>query len=294
MERKLEDELDGRVLALGLLDAAPDAILVVRAGGTIALVNRMAERMFGYDRSELIGQPVEMLVPEAVRERHVHVRAHYEERPRTRAMGETVALEAVRKNGMSIPVEISLSPVDTAIGRLTIASVRDVTRRRELEEQLRYASTHDALTGLHNRTYLDEVRAQLEADEGQLGVVFVDVDGLKGVNDRLGHEAGDQLLRRTALVLRSAASTDDLVVRLGGDEFGIYAPRSTQESLDALILRLRGELARHNELHRGHPLDLSIGAALAERRGGISQAMRLADHRMYDDKRNRATLRAPR
>lgn len=291
---KLEEQLDGRVLALGLLEAAPDAILIVRPGGTIALANRMAERTFGYDRAELVGQSIEMLVPETSRAHHASARAHYEGHPRVRAMGDLAALEAQRKNGSRIPIEISLSPVETPVGRLTIAIVRDVTRRREMENQLRHASTHDALTELYNRTYLDEVRPGLESAAGQVAVVFVDVDGLKGVNDRIGHEAGDQLLRRTALVLRSAAGPDVLAVRLGGDEFALFAPGSNQASLDQLVERIRAELARHNELHRGPPLDLSIGAALTDRRGGISQAMRLADHRMYDEKRKRATLRAPR
>lgn len=282
---------DGRILAMGLLEAAPDAILLVRPAGKIALANRMAERMFGYDRSELIGQPVEMLVPEESRASHVATRDRYERSARPRAMGDLASFDAVRKNGQRVPVEISLSPVDTTAGRMTIAIVRDVTRRRELEDQLRHASTHDTLTGLFNRNHLEDERSQLEAKGRTVGVLIIDVDGLKLVNDRLGHEAGDQMLKRTALVLRSAAGPNDVVARLGGDEFAWMIPVATAESLEAGLLRLRAELDRHNEIHRGTRLELSVGAALSEHRGGIAQAMRLADRRMYDDKRNRGMLR---
>ena len=174
---------DAKVIALGLLEAAPDAILVIRAGGIIALANRMAERVFGYDRAELIGRPVEMLVPEPYRGGHVAARAGYEQGGRTRAMGELSVLDAVRKNGDLVPVEISLSPVETSIGKLTIAIVRDVTRRRALENELRHASTHDMLTGLFNRAHLEAVRDGLDAGKNPVGVIILDVDGLKLVND---------------------------------------------------------------------------------------------------------------
>ncbi len=283
--------IDPRALALGLLEAAPDAILVVREGGAIALANRMAEKLFGYDRAELLGQPVEMLVPTEARERHVHHRERYDAAPRPRPMGDLEPLVGIRKNGEPVPIEISLSPVQTPIGRLTIAIVRDVSRRRELEAQLRFASTHDSLTGLYNRTFLDEMRQSLEAEGTRSGVILVDVDGLKAVNDRLGHEAGDLLLKRCALVLRSAAGPDSRVARLGGDEFAVLIPHADAPILETAVERLRDEVERHNELNRGPPLSISIGAALTERRGGIAQAMRLADHRMYDDKRNRGMLR---
>jgi len=278
---------DGKVLALGLFDAAPDAILIVRAGGTIALANRMAERMFGYDRTELAGQPVELLVPDGARGHHAESRAKYERGPRVREMASLTALEARCKNGQMLPVEISLSPLETPGGRFTIAIIRDVTSRRQLEERLRFASTHDALTDLFNRAHLDSIRGDLETDAAPVGVLMIDVDGLKQVNDKQGHEAGDQMLRRCGVVLRSASLASSIVVRLGGDEFAILIPHATEAGLNDALQRIRDDLARHNEITRGPKLELSIGSALSEKRGGIAHAMRLADLRMYDDKKNR-------
>jgi diguanylate cyclase (GGDEF)-like protein/PAS domain S-box-containing protein len=288
----MADELgDGRVFAMGLFEAAPDAILIVRQGGIIALANRMAERIFGYDRAEMIGQSVEMLVPDSHRHNHADSRGRFERAPRVREMGGVAALEGRRKNGETVPVEISLSPVESPAGRLTIAIIRDVTHRRQLEERLRFASTHDALTDLFNRAYLDSIRGEMEASSAPVGVLMVDVDGLKQVNDKLGHEAGDQILRRCSVVLRSASLGSSVVARLGGDEFAILIPHSTQASVDQAVLRVREDLARHNEITRGPKLQISIGSAVSEPWGGVTQAMRLADLRMYDDKKNRRAQR---
>ena len=284
---------DGKVLALGLFDAAPDAILIVRAGGLIALANRMAERMFGYDRAELAGQPVEMLVPDAARGHHAESRAKYERTPRVREMASLTAFEARCKNGQTVPVEISLSPLEIPGGRFTIAIIRDVTSRRQLEERLRFASTHDALTDLYNRAYLDSVRSDLETGAAPVGVVMIDVDGLKQVNDKQGHDAGDQMLRRCSVVLRSASLASSVVARLGGDEFVTLIPQATEAGLSDAVQRIRDDLTRHNEITRGPKLELSIGSALSDKRGGIAHAMRLADLRMYDDKKNRRAQKPP-
>lgn len=284
--------LEERALALGLLEAAADAIVVTRTDGSIALVNRMAERLFGYDRAEMLGRPVEMLVPAPRRAEHVGLRDGFARTQRPRLMGELSAVEAQRKNGDMVPVEISLSPVETSVGRLTIAIVRDVTRRRELEEQLQFASTHDALTGLFNRAYVDQIRGALEKDAMPVGVILADIDGLKALNDRAGHEGGDQLIRRCALVLRSACEEHSVVARLGGDEFVALLPRASSASVEGTVARIREDLIQHNELTRGPPLGISIGAALTEKALGIADAMRLADRRMYDEKRARRAARA--
>ena len=120
-----------------LLEAAPDAIMQVDADGRIILLNRVAEDMFGYSRDELLGQPVEVLIPRELHARHVEHRAHYRQNPMTRTMGSGLALEGIRKNGSRFPVEISLSPSDSAEGFRVTAIIRDTTERRTAEESLR-------------------------------------------------------------------------------------------------------------------------------------------------------------
>jgi len=120
-----------------LLEAAPDAIMQVDADGRIILLNRVTEDMFGYTRDELLGQPVEVLIPQELHARHVQHRAHYRQNPLTRTMGSGLALEGIRKNGSRFPVEISLSPSDSAEGFRVTAIIRDTTERRTAEESLR-------------------------------------------------------------------------------------------------------------------------------------------------------------
>lgn len=120
-----------------LLEAAPDAIIEVDRYGHIQLVNRVTEKIFGYERDEMLGQPVELLIPEELHARHRLHRRNYWEHPQTRPMGTGLALEGRRKDGTRFPVEISLSPVESGDGFYVTAVIRDVTERTRVQEQLR-------------------------------------------------------------------------------------------------------------------------------------------------------------
>ena len=121
-----------------LLDAAPDGILQVDASGHIVLVNRALENIFGYTREELLGKPVEILIPREQRIAHESHRAGYREHPSTRAMGAATALEGLRKDGSRFPVEISLSPSPSGdVDFFATAIIRDVTERKRNEAAFR-------------------------------------------------------------------------------------------------------------------------------------------------------------
>jgi PAS domain S-box-containing protein len=119
-----------------LLESAPDAMIIVDDSGEIAIVNGQTERMFGYSREEMIGQPVEMLLPEHLRDAHVGHRGSYEASPVLRPMGSGLDLVAQRKDGTEFPVEISLSPVETETTRFVSSVIRDVTRRKRMEREI--------------------------------------------------------------------------------------------------------------------------------------------------------------
>ncbi len=120
-----------------LLEAAPDAIIEVDREGRIVLLNLVTEKMFGYKREDLLGKPVELLVPEAIRAAHVRYREGYWNHPATRPMGSGLTLEGCRKDGTRFPVEISLSPVHSEEGLRITAVIRDTSERKRTEDQLR-------------------------------------------------------------------------------------------------------------------------------------------------------------
>jgi diguanylate cyclase (GGDEF)-like protein/PAS domain S-box-containing protein len=208
-----------------LLETAPDAILVVDAEGGIRMVNERLETMFGYTRWELLGQKMEILLPEDARAHHQAHRRIFIDAHGSRGMDSKYDLVGRRKDGGEVPVDIALSTFNSQAGTQIIAFIRDVTERRRIEAELRHQSTHDALTGLPNRTLfqdrLTQAMQQARRQEKLLAVALLDLDNFKAINDGCGHTYGAQLLSEVARRLKDTLRAGDTVARLGGDEFAL-------------------------------------------------------------------------
>lgn len=178
----------------------------------------------------------------------------------------------------------------TIIG--VIGNVRDITLRKEAEEVLRSLSTMDELTGLYNRRgFLTLAPHYLEmADRNRKAalLVFADLDGLKGINDTLGHPAGDQALRDIAAILKRTFRASDVLARLGGDEFAILAMETPMASTEEVLARLHQSLHAHNA-SAALPLSLSMGVACYdwEHRFSLEELLARADAAMYERKREK-------
>ena len=282
-----EGDAESSSLCEAVLNASPDPIFLISPSGTIEMVSARTEPVLGWSPEELVGQPIELLVPMEARRGHAQHRESYFERPRAREMGARRQLEALRKDGSRVPVEISLSPMVLDGDRHVVAIVRDVTERRAMERELEYASTHDSLTGVYNRAFFEAEVERLDQGREVVSVLVIDIDGLKSVNDDHGHAEGDLLLRRMATALRTSFRSEDVVARIGGDEFAVLLPGVEGEELRRAVRRLLDDAGRMNEVHRGHPVRFSIGGGTATIPGTLQATIRTADARMYREKQKR-------
>ena len=164
------------------------------------------------------------------------------------------------------------------IGIIGIA--HDITSRKEVEISLRYDSTHDMLTGLYNRAFFDEELERLvDGKMFPLSIVMADVNGLKTVNDTLGHEAGDNLIRMAARIILEAFRAEDIVARIGGDEFAVLLPRKDKHVAEEAVKRIMNcpEIVKCL-------VSIAFGVATAESKDQLAEALKLSDERMYQHK----------
>lgn len=288
-----------------LLDAAPDAMVIVESNGRIVLANSQTDRLFGYPREELVGSELDVLLPPRFRGGHARHRQSFFKNPTLRQMGSGIDLWGLRRDQTEFPVDISLSPI-TINGEMYVsAAIRDVTDRHEREREL--ISQHrelvetqqilerlariDALTGLANHaetiTRLESALLDRRVPGVQLGVLFCDVDHFKKVNDTWGHNAGDTVLATMAERIRAGVRQGDTVGRIGGDEMLVLLPgvNSIQEVVD-VAEGIRRRVAEPID-HAGQSIEvsMSIGATLAAPDESVAEMTTRVDAAMYKAKR---------
>lgn len=153
-------------------------------------------------------------------------------------------------------------------------------------EKLQYIGLHDALSGLYNRTFFEQEMKRLEAEDCPVGIVICDLDGLKVVNDTLGHSFGDQMIRTSANIITESCRKEDMVARIGGDEFAILVTNATLSVLKNICTRIVTIVARYRRIQPEKFSDISVGFALKTIGGAerLDEAFKRADANMYSHK----------
>jgi diguanylate cyclase (GGDEF)-like protein/PAS domain S-box-containing protein len=272
--------------------ASVNAIVITCCEGKhnrIEYVNPAFERLTGYTLSEIKGRdPRFMRIEDCDTEEHKRIHDALQRRESVRSV-----LRNVRKNGEIFWNELRIDPVRNVDGEVThfVGVINDVTEARHYERRLHHLAHHDPLTGLANRTLLQErlkQAIQFATRNKRAGALaFMDLDNFKHINDNLGHDVGDVVLRETAMRLRANMREDDTVARVGGDEFVLVInDQGSVEQVGDLLERIRRSvsvpiLAGGTEVVPG----TSIGVALFPRDGGtVDKVMRAADAAMYHAK----------
>ncbi|MHB8573739.1 MAG: diguanylate cyclase domain-containing protein [Dehalococcoidia bacterium] len=291
--------------AAAIIANLDEGVIALDDAGRVTLINPAAERLIGWSEADLCGQPIHPLLdatlaaaddePEAWRVLRMVLRRGSRQR--------VARVEFTCKDGALLPVALSCAPLQPAGHPLgVVIAFHDISERVAHTAALEYQIMHDPLTGLPNRVLLaDRLQQALLAARrsGQpIGLLVFDLDGFKGVNDALGHAAGDAVLQQIGARVRDALRASDTVARLGGDEFVVVLPGAGVGGATRVAQQLRRALARPFPVEgRDTGVGASVGIAIAPEDGAdMETLLRHADVAMYNAKRSRsgvALYRAP-
>lgn len=258
-----------------LVENSPDAIIAVNRKGIVRFMNEAAEEFLGRSAKRMTGEKVDF--------------------PFNSKRAQEISI--IRKGKDAGVAEVLSTEARLGREKIYILTLRDITERIRMQEQLRALSDTDPLTGLLNRRgFVSAAQRQLSLAERtgrEMVLYFVDLDGLKRVNDILGHVEGDQAIIDVARILRKSFRGPDLIGRYGGDEFSVLAIEVKGRSADTIVTRMNENLKAHNKRKRGaRKINLSIGFTRynADENMTVDDLIEEADAMMYKNKR--AKLRA--
>ena len=273
-----------------ILHNANDAFIAMDQHGMVQEWNRQAETLLGWSREEALGRELaDMIVPPEQRDLHRAGMKQYLATGEGLLMNTRIEMQAIRSDGDQVPVEMTLGCVEVRNGYLFIAFLHDITERLAFRNSLQEMALSDILTGLPNRRAfaqkLPEAMARAERDPLKMGLLFMDIDGFKQINDKYGHIAGDELLILFASRLREAVRDVDTVARLAGDEFTVILERlhSREDALGVARKILAAMQAPFYLREATINVSVSIGVAMFDPKVHTTQdrLVAQADNAMY-------------
>lgn len=270
-----------------------DGIIGIDESGIIRLCNPAAENIFGWETGQLLGKPLEVVLPERMHSSHRMLVSNFLAGDTdARYMGQrSNGIEGRRSDGAGIHLGITILRTAAAGEPLMIAVVRDISERVRYQQDLKRLAETDPLSGLLNRRAFRNCVAESLTRVSPVGssLALFDLDDFKGVNDRYGHDAGDEVITRFADVLRTSTRANDFVGRWGGEEFIVFLPDTTPDAATAIVERIRAgfsDIDFHWE--RGAPVRLTVSAGIASGeigQGELDAMVSCADKALYEAKR---------
>jgi diguanylate cyclase (GGDEF)-like protein/PAS domain S-box-containing protein len=269
-----------------LYDFAQVGYFTLERDGMIRKANLAGASLLGIERARLVKRRFGLFVSDETRPTFNAFLAHvFESRAK-----ETCEVTLIKEGNEPLYLEIGGLITENRQECRVVAV--DITVRKRAEIELRYLSTHDALTGAYNRSFFEEEMARLERGrQFPVSIVLADVDDLKGTNDHEGHAAGDELLKRVAQVLSAAFRADEIIARIGGDEFAVLLTNTDAIAAKDALRRLQHILEEHNAAQAGTLLNLSFGVSTAESSAPLTDVLRDSDANMYRMKRGKDALK---
>jgi diguanylate cyclase (GGDEF)-like protein/PAS domain S-box-containing protein len=264
-----------------LLDESSDPIFMFSSTGQYRYVNQAFAGGVGKPLSEIIGKTIWDVFPrEEADKRYAVVKWVFEN-----GATKVIEVRVPRAEGDRYYITTAKPIFDHRGAVVSVLCIsKEITERKRMERELQYLSSHDLLCGLYNRNFFEVELARFQNSRlFPVSIVLADLDDLKIINDLYGHTAGDELIRKAAQVLQQSFRTEDIVARIGGDEFAILLPQTDPAAAQSAIVRLRAQL----DMLKDDRLGLSIGFATGIESCNLLEIMHAADQRMYQDKMKR-------
>lgn len=287
VSQKKEDLFIEKELFKTTLLSVGDGVISTDTNGNILVMNKVSENLTGWTQEEAIGKPIEEvfnIINEFTREKT--------ENPAYKVLGTGKTIELanhtilVSKDGIERPIEDSAAPINDEYGNITgvVLVFRDFTDKKQKQKEIEYLSYHDQLTGLFNRRYYEQEIVRMDDEKYYpLTLIMLDVNGLKLTNDAFGHMTGDLILQKISSVLKKECRENDIISRIGGDEFIILLPNTDAKNAEVIIDRINTTIK--NEKIDNVILSISVGFAIKQEKSeSITEVFMKAEDNMYRNK----------
>ena len=264
-----------------------DGVLVVDRNGIVEMLNQIAQQMTGWKAHEAVGRHYREIFILSHEKEGLEINDPIEEVYKTNTIRELDNHAILTsRNGHKYHVEDSAGPINDKHKNIlgVVLVFRDITEKKKQRNEIEYLSFHDSLTALYNRRFFEEEMKRLDTERNfPLSIVIIDVNGLKLINDAFGHKSGDKLLRKVAEMIKRECRADDIISRVGGDEFVILLPKTDSGQVENIIKRIH--LATKNEKIESMNISVSCGWETKKYKDeDIQDIYNRAENNMYQQK----------